>query len=65
MAELSMDELKKNKYTLVVAVSKVARCIAEDLDSSEQIYVDKPVLMALDAIKNEDYKIYMDDEEFT
>lgn len=61
MTELTMEDLKKNKYTLVVAVSKVARCIAEDLESSEDIYVEQPVIKALEALKDEDYKIYIDD----
>lgn len=63
MTEITQEQLKENKYTMVVAVSKVARSIAEDLEATQQPYVEKPVSLAIDAIKNEDYKIYMDDEE--
>lgn len=61
--ELTMEDLKKNKYTLVAAVSKVARAIADDFESSEELNLEKPVKLAFEAIKNVDYKVYIDKKD--
>ena len=61
--ELTMEDLKKNKYTLVAAVSKVARAIADDFESNEELNLEKPVKLAFEAIKNVDYKVYIDKKD--
>ena len=55
MHKVDVDELfqgKQSKYALVVGVSKRARQITQKFEDEGTVTEDKPVLLAIDEIKN-------------
>ena len=66
MHKVNVDELfagKQSKYALVVGVSKRAREITEEFEPSGSVTEDKPVLMAIDEIKNHEVDLVEPDED--
>ena len=62
----NVDELfqgKQSKYALVVGVSKRARQITQTFEEEGTVTEDKPVLLAIDEIKNHKISIYEPDED--
>lgn len=60
MRRPSVDDMLKNRttrYSLVIAVAKRAREISAEIEESEQIVDEKPVLMAIEDFKNHKYSI--------
>ena len=55
MHKINVDELfagKQSKYALVVGVSKRAREITQEFEDQEYITDEKPVLLAIEEIRN-------------
>ena len=66
MHKVNVDELfqgKQSKYGLVVGVSKRARQITQTFEEEGTVTEDKPVLLAIDEIKNHKISIYEPDED--
>ena len=66
MHQVNVDELfqgKQSKYALVVGVSKRARQITQTFEEEGTVTEDKPVLLAIDEIKNHKISIYEPDED--
>ncbi|MBQ1453504.1 DNA-directed RNA polymerase subunit omega [Roseburia sp. MSJ-14] len=66
MHKVNVDELfqgKQSKYALVVGVSKRARQITQTFEEEGTVTEDKPVLLAIDEIKNHKISIYEPDED--
>ncbi|MCD8025958.1 MAG: DNA-directed RNA polymerase subunit omega [Clostridiales bacterium] len=66
MHRVDVDELfagKQSKYALVVGVSKRARQITKTFEDEEIITDEKPVLIAIDEIKNHEINILEPDED--
>lgn len=66
MHKVNVDELfegKQSKYALVVGVSKRAREITEEFERDGVVTEEKPVLMAIDEIRNHDVNLVEPDEE--
>lgn len=66
MHKVNVDELfagKQSKYALVVGVSKRAREITEEFEKNGIVTEEKPVLMAIDEIKNHEVDLVEPDEE--
>ncbi len=65
MRRVDVDELfqgKQSKYALVVGVSKRARQITEKFEEESIVTEDKPVLLAIDEIKNHKINLLEPDE---
>ena len=61
MHKIDVDELfegKQSKYALVVGVSKRARQITSTFEEEGTVTEDKPVLLAIDEIKDHKVSIY-------
>ena len=66
MHKVNVDELfegKQSKYALVVGVSKRAREITQKFEKEGTVTEDKPLLLAIDEIKNHDLNILEPDED--
>ena len=66
MHKVNVDELfegKQRKYALVVGVSKRAREITEKFENEGTVTEDKPVLLAIDEIKNHEINLVEPDED--
>ena len=66
MHKVNVDELfegKQSKYALVVGVSKRAREITEVFERDNVVTEEKPVLMALEEIKNHKINLVEPDED--
>jgi DNA-directed RNA polymerase subunit omega len=66
MHKVNVDELfegKQSKYALVVGVSKRAREITQKFEEEETVTEDKPVLLAIEEIKNHQIDIFEPDED--
>lgn len=66
MHKVNVDELfegKQSKYALVVGVSKRAREITEKFENEGTVTEDKPVLLAIDEIKNHEISLVEPDED--
>ena len=66
MHKVNVDELlegKQSKYALVVGVSKRAREITEQFENEGTVTEDKPVLLAIDEIKNHEINLVEPDED--
>ena len=66
MHKVNVDELfqgKQSKYALVVGVSKRARQITQTFEEEGTVTEDKPVLLAIDEIKNHKISIYEPDDD--
>ncbi len=66
MTEILIEDIlsgKENKYSLVVAVAKLARKLSQDAEEKEEELQEKPVLLAYNEIKNHKYKMFHPDEE--
>lgn len=66
MHRVDVDELfagKQSKYALVVGVSKRARQITQTFEEEGVVTEDKPVLLAIDEIKNHNINIIEPDED--
>lgn len=66
MHRVDVDELfagKQSKYALVVGVAKRARDITENFDREGIVTEEKPVLIAIDEIKNHQINLLEPDEE--
>ena len=66
MHKVNVDELfqgKQSKYALVVGVSKRARQITQTFEEEGTVTEDKPVLLAIEEIKNHKISIYEPDED--
>ncbi len=66
MHRVDVDELfagKQSKYALVVGVSKRARQITKTFEDEEIITDEKPVLIAINEIKNHEINILEPDED--
>ncbi|MEE1057078.1 MAG: DNA-directed RNA polymerase subunit omega [Acutalibacteraceae bacterium] len=60
MRRPSVDDMLKNRttrYSLVIAVAKRAREISAEIEESERVVDEKPVLMAIEDFKNHKYSI--------
>lgn len=65
MHKVNVDDLfagKQSKYALVVGVAKRAREITSELEESGEIVETKPVLLAIDEIKNHEIGILEPDD---
>ena len=65
MHKVNVDELfegKQSKYALVVGVSKRAREITSRFEEDGTMTEDKPVLLAIDEIKNHKISLLEPDE---
>ncbi len=65
MHKVNVDELfegKQSKYALVVGVSKRAREITSRFEEDGTVTEDKPVLLAIDEIKNHKISLLEPDE---
>ena len=66
MHRVDVDELfqgKQSKYALVVGVSKRARQITRTFEEEGIVTEDKPVLFAIDEIKNHEINLLEPDED--
>ena len=66
MHRVDVDELfqgKQSKYALVVGVSKRARQITQTFEEEGTVTEDKPVLLAIDEIKNHKINLLEPDED--
>ena len=66
MHKVDVDELfdgKQSRYALVVGVSKRARQITEKFEEEDVVTEDKPVLLAIEEIKNHNINILEPDED--
>lgn len=66
MHRVDVDELfqgKQSKYALVVGVSKRARQITKTFEDEGVVTDDKPVLLAIDEIKNHEINLLEPDED--
>ena len=66
MHRVDVDELfagKQSKYALVVGVAKRARDITENFDREGVVTEEKPVLIAIEEIKNHQINLVEPDEE--
>ncbi len=66
MHKINVDELfegKQSKYALVVGVSKRARELTEKFEQEEIVTEDKPVLLAIDEIKNHKINLLAPEDE--
>jgi DNA-directed RNA polymerase subunit omega len=66
MHRVDVDELfqgKQSKYALVVGVSKRARQITQTFEEEGIVTEDKPVLLAIDEIKNHEINLLEPDED--
>lgn len=66
MHRVDVDELfagKQSKYALVVGVSKRARQITQTIEEQEIVTEDKPVLLAIEEIKNHEINLLEPDED--
>ena len=66
MHRVDVDELfqgKQSKYALVVGVSKRARQITQAFEEEGVVTEDKPVLLAIDEIKNHEINLLEPDED--
>ncbi|MBQ1238975.1 MAG: DNA-directed RNA polymerase subunit omega [Ruminococcus sp.] len=66
MHRVDVDELfqgKQSKYALVVGVSKRARQITRTFEEEGIVTEDKPVLLAIDEIKNHEINLLEPDED--
>lgn len=66
MHRVDVDELfqgKQSKYALVVGVSKRARQITRTFEEEGIVTEDKPVLLAIDEIKNHKINLLEPDED--
>lgn len=66
MHKVNVDELfegKQSKYALVVGVSKRAREITEKFENEGTVTEDKPVLLAINEIKNHEINLVEPDED--
>lgn len=66
MHRVNVDELfqgKQSKYALVVGVSKRARQITQTFEEDGVVTEEKPVLLAIDEIKNHEINLLEPDED--
>lgn len=66
MHRVDVDELfqgKQSKYALVVGVSKRARQITQTFEEEGTVTEDKPVLLAIEEIKNHKINLLEPDED--
>lgn len=66
MQKVNVDELfegKQSKYALVVGVSKRARQITQKFEDEGVVTADKPVLLAIEEIKNHEINLVAPDNE--
>lgn len=66
MHRVNVDELfqgKQSKYALVVGVSKRARQITRTFEEDGIVTEEKPVLLAIDEIKNHEINLLEPDED--
>lgn len=66
MHKVDVDALfqgKQSKYALVVGVSKRARQITQTFEEEGTVTEDKPVLLAINEIKNHDITLLEPDED--
>lgn len=66
MRKINVDELfegKQSKYALVVGVSKRARQITQKFEEDGTVTEDKPVLLAIDEIKNHEINLLEPEDE--
>ena len=66
MHRVNVDELfqgKQSKYALVVGVSKRARQITQTFEEEGTVTEDKPVLLAIEEIKNHEINLLEPDED--
>ena len=66
MHKVNVDDLfegKQSKYALVVGVSKRAREITEGFERDGVVTEDKPVLMAIEEIRNHEVELIEPDED--
>lgn len=66
MHKVDVDELfqgKQSKYALVVGVSKRAREITQKFEDEGTVTEEKPVLLAIEEIKNHEINLLEPDED--
>ncbi len=66
MHKVNVDELfegKQSKYALVVGVSKRAREITQEFEEKEIVTAEKPVLLAIEEIRNHEINLLEPDED--
>ncbi len=66
MHKVNVDELfegKQSKYALVVGVSKRAREITQQFEDEGTVTEEKPVLMAIEQIRNHEINLMEPDED--
>ncbi len=66
MHRVNVDELfegKQSKYALVVGASKRARQITEQFEEEKIVSEDKPVLLAIEEIRNHEINLLEPDDD--
>ena len=66
MHKVNVDELfegKQSKYALVVGVSKRAREITQEFEDEKIVSEEKPVLLAIEEIRNHEINLLEPDED--
>ena len=66
MHKVNVDELfegKQSKYALVVGVSKRAREITQQFEDEGTVTEEKPVLIAIEQIRNHEINLMEPDED--
>ena len=66
MKKINVDDLflgKASRYSLVIGVAKRARQITQDFIDNDIITVEKPVLLAIDEIREHKYNILEPNDE--
>lgn len=66
MHKVNVDELfegKQSKYALVVGASKRARQITQAFEDEKVVTEEKPVLLAIEEIKNHEISLLEPDED--
>lgn len=66
MHKVNVDELfegKQSKYALVVGASKRARQITEKFEQESIVTEDKPVLLAIEEIRNHEISIFEPEDD--
>ncbi len=66
MTEILIEDIlsgKENKYSLVIAVAKLARRLEEEAEEREEELEQKPVILAYEEIKDHKYKMFHPSEE--
>ena len=60
---LDMINGKENKFPLAMAVARRVRAICDEIDEDTRRITKKPIIVAYEELKNQQYDIYMPESE--